>query len=53
MVAGYHFLSVSRCTCTLATSAKNGGPNHSEIWLRDAEGYTMALAGPEGSAYGN
>ncbi|HQZ64729.1 MAG TPA: VOC family protein [Planctomycetaceae bacterium] len=31
----------------------NGGPNHWEIWLRDLDGYTVVLAGPDGSADGD
>jgi catechol 2,3-dioxygenase-like lactoylglutathione lyase family enzyme len=31
----------------------DGGPNHWEIWLRDPDGYTVALASPDGSADGN
>jgi Glyoxalase/Bleomycin resistance protein/Dioxygenase superfamily len=27
-----------------------GGPNHSELWLRDPEGYTVVLASRDGSA---
>lgn len=28
----------------------DGGPNHWECWLRDADGYTVVLASPDGSA---
>ncbi len=31
----------------------NGSPNHWELWLRDADGYTVVLASPDGSADGN
>src|SRR3954466_13671033 len=27
-----------------------GGPNHSEIWLRDPNGHAVVLASPDGSA---
>jgi catechol 2,3-dioxygenase-like lactoylglutathione lyase family enzyme len=26
-----------------------GGPAHRELWIRDPEGYTVVLAGPDGS----
>jgi catechol 2,3-dioxygenase-like lactoylglutathione lyase family enzyme len=26
-----------------------GGPAHQELWIRDPEGYTVVLAGPDGS----
>jgi hypothetical protein len=29
-----------------------GGPNHWEIWLRDADGYVVVLASPYGTADG-
>lgn len=29
------------------------GPNRWEVWLRDADGYTVVLASPDGSADGN
>jgi hypothetical protein len=28
----------------------DGGPNHWESWIRDPEGYTVFIAGPDGSA---
>jgi catechol 2,3-dioxygenase-like lactoylglutathione lyase family enzyme len=28
----------------------DGGPNHSEIWLRDLDGYLVVLSSPDGSA---
>lgn len=28
----------------------SGGPNHWEVWLRDPDGYTVALASPDGTA---
>lgn len=31
----------------------DGGPNHWEIWLRDPNGYKVALASPDGTADGN
>ena len=31
----------------------DGGPNHWELWLRDADGYTIVLASPDGSADGD
>jgi Glyoxalase/Bleomycin resistance protein/Dioxygenase superfamily len=31
----------------------DGGPNHWECWLRDADGYTVVLASPDGSAGGS
>ena len=31
----------------------DGGPNHWEVWLRDADDYTVVLASPYGSADSN
>ena len=31
----------------------DGGPNHSECWMRDPDGYVVVVASPDGSATGN